>query len=280
MDFHLTPQSLVGRRFGPDTFRGIRIALMGFCPPPPAFRSYPRDRVTNQHFIHLAPESVRLVSHGGLTVLSLAHVYGGPVAAATVEELAWYGVDFVLAYGLAGGLGIGAAGGQTLGMGAFYMVQDALARDGTTPHYTDAPVVAADPDLLRMVTDAWTGGAPMLPVRAATNDAIYREGRVMLDGFRAAGCHVVNLDSAHLYAVSAVNNAGRRLRTVQCGVVSDVIDRDGQSKSVLAEMLAEGPQGMNPLERTSEIVRFYLETLAPGLLEAKFPEREICHSPG
>lgn len=269
-DYHLTPQSLVGRRFGPDTFGGIRVALMGFCPPPTAFRTYPRDRVRDQHFIHLAPESVRIVSHGGLTVLSLTHVYGGPVASATVEELAWYGIDYVLAYGLAGGLGVGAAAGKALGMGDFYMVEDALARDGTTPHYTDAAVVAADPGLLRTVTDAWTGAEPMLPVRAATNDAIYREGRVMLDGFRAAGCHVVNLDSAHLYAVSAVNSTGRRLRAVQCGVVSDVIDQDGRAESDLAGMLSDQAQGVNPLQRTGEIVRFYLETLAPRLLDADF----------
>lgn len=263
--FHLTPQSLVGRRFGAEVFGGIRVALIGFCPPPAVFGRYPREHLRDQYFIHVAPESVRIVSHGGTRVLSLAHVYGGPVSSATVEELAWYGVDHILAYGLAGGLGVGTLTGKALGMGDFYLVRDALARDGTTPHYSDAPVISADPDLVQAVADGWTGPGPMLPVRAATNDAIYRESDALLDRFRGSGCHVVNLDSAHLYAASLVNSAGRRLRTIQCGVVSDVIHRDGRSESALAEMLADGASGINPLSRTGEIVRFYVETLAPRL---------------
>lgn len=268
---HLTPQSLVGRRFGPDVFKGIRVAMVGFCPPPAAFGLYRRDRVTDQHFILLAPESVRIVSHGGLKLLSLAHVYSGPVASATMEELAFYGIDHVLAYGLAGGLGVGHATGEILGMGAFYLVTDAFAQDGTTPHYTDAPVVRADPDLVQEVKQSWNVLEQLLPVRAATNDAIYREDNAMLDRFRAAGCHVVNLDSAHLYAAAQVNSAGRRLSCVQCGVVSDVVERDGRSESALAAMLANGAAGVNPLAKTGEIVRFYIETLAPRLTGGQIP---------
>lgn len=263
--FHLTPQTLVGRRFGPGTFGGVRIALVGFCPPPAVFGRYPRERVRDQHFIHLAPESVRIVSHGGQKVLSLTHVYGGPVASASVEELAWYGIDHVLAYGLAGGLGVGDADGSPLGMGGVYVVQDALARDGTTPHYLDAAVVPADADLVRQIGRHWAGRDRIQPVRAATNDAIYRESDRMLDRFRADGAHVVNLDSAHLYAASRVNSAGRRLNAIQCGVISDVIDRDGRSESALSAMLANGADGVSPLEKTGEIVQFYIETLAPRL---------------
>lgn len=197
-DYHLTPQSLVGRRFGPDVFGGIRVALMGFCPPPEIFASYERERVRDQHFIHLSPDSVRIVRQGGQRVLSLAHVYGGPVGSAMVEELAYYGVEVILAYGLAGGLGVGDAQGRPLGMCDFYLVQDALARDGTTPHYSNAPVIAADAGLVERTGAVWTGPGRLHPVRAATNDAIYRESNAMLDRFRVAGCHVVNLDSAHL----------------------------------------------------------------------------------
>jgi uridine phosphorylase len=210
---------------------------------------------------------VRIVRQGGQRVLSLAHVYGGPVGSATVEELAYYGVEVILAYGLAGGLGVGDAQGRPLEMGDFYLVQDALARDGTTPHYSDAPVIGADAGMAERIGAAWTGPGRLHPVRAATNDAIYRESNAMLDHFRIAGCHVVNLDSAHLYAASLVNSAGRRLRTVQCGVVSDVVWPDGGSESALAEMLAEGAKGVNPLAKTGEIVRFYLESLVPRLMD-------------
>lgn len=161
---------------------------------------------------------------------------------------------------------MGDAQERSLGMGDFYLVQDALARDGTTPHYTEASVVSADSGLAKQINTAWTGPEKLHPVRAATNDAIYRESNAMLDRFRTAGCHVVNLDSAHLYAASLVNSAGRRLRVVQCGVVSDGIRTDGGSESALAEMLAEGAKGVNPLAKTGEIVRFYLESLVPRLM--------------
>ncbi len=262
--YHLTPRSLVGRRFAPDVFGGVRVALVGFCPPPAAFGSYRRDRLRDQHFIHVSPDSVRLVSHGEHTFLSLAHVYGGSVSSATVEELAYYGVDTILAYGLAGALGV-----KDLGMGGFYVVEAALAADGTTPHYTSDPVVRADAQLLRQVEDAWSklGLTPLCGVQAATGDAIYRESDAMLDGFRVKGCHIVNLDSAHLYAASVVNSEGRQLRTVQCGVVSDVVEPEGRSESALATMLAGGSKELNPLELTGDIVRFYIETLAPRLLD-------------
>ena len=124
---HLTPRSLVGQRFASDVFGGIKVALVGYCPPPSAIERYRPERVSDQHFIHASPDSVRILSHDGQKFLSLAHVYGGPVSSATVEELAYYGVETILAYGLAGGLGT-----RGLGMGDFYLVEDAFAADGTT----------------------------------------------------------------------------------------------------------------------------------------------------
>lgn len=103
--FHLTHKDPVGQRFAPETFKNIRIALVGFCPPPRKLDDYRPQSVTDQHFIHLSPRSVRILRHGSNEFLSLEHVYGGPVGSSTVEELAYYGFDYILAYGLAGGLG-------------------------------------------------------------------------------------------------------------------------------------------------------------------------------
>lgn len=257
-DYHLTPKSLVGERFGADVFGGIRIALVGYCPPPKALDDYAPERVTDQHFIHVSPDSVRILNHNGRRMLSLAHVYGGPVSSATVEELAYYGITHILAYGLAGALGT-----KGLAMGDFYLVETALAADGTTPHYTGDKIVSADSGLRDVVLKNWTGSA-LTPVRAATGDAIYRESDTMLDGFRAQGCDVVNLDSAHLYAVARTNSAGRPVATIQCGVLSDIVT-GASSDSTLGTMLTGGSSAFNPLERTGDIVRFYIETLAPRL---------------
>jgi purine-nucleoside phosphorylase len=262
---HLTPRSLVGQRFPSDVFGDIRIALVGYCPPPSALDRYAPQRVMDQHFIHVSPDSVRILSHAGRRFLSLAHVYGGPVSSATVEELAYYGVDVVLAYGLAGGLGT-----RGLKMGDFYVVTDSHVADGTTPHYTREPTVAADAGLLRTVREAWASHHPdttLASVRAATGDAIYREDDALLEQFIAAGCDVVNLDSAHLYAASRVNAEGRVMRALQCGVISDVIALGpaAESESTLGAMLAGGAWGLNPLERAGEIVTFYVEQVAPLL---------------
>lgn len=262
---HLTPRSLVGRRFGRDALGGARVALVGYCPPPSALGRYAPERVQGQPFIHLSPDSVRLLSHGGRRFLSLVHVYGGPVSSATVEELAFYGVEVILAYGLAGGLGR-----PDLAMGDVYLVADALAADGTTPHYSAEAVVAADPSLRDAALALWArarSGRPLTAVRAATGDAIYREVDALLGRFRAEGCDVVNLDSAHLYAVARENAEGRTLRAVQMGVISDVVEAGpgAASESTLSAMLVGGAEGLNPLERTGEIVRFYVEQLTPAL---------------
>jgi len=62
---HLTPRSLVGERFGADVFGGIRVAMIGYCPPPSALSRYSPQRVSDQHFIHVSPDSVRILSHAG-----------------------------------------------------------------------------------------------------------------------------------------------------------------------------------------------------------------------
>lgn len=257
---HLTPRSLVGQRFATDVFGDIRVALVGYCPPPSRLERYSPQRVNDQHFIHVTPDSVRILSHQGQRFLSLAHVYGGPVSASTVEELAYYGIEVILAYGLAGGLG-----SKGLKMGDFYLVEDALVADGTTRHYTRDPVVTADVGLRELILGQWPGA--ITPVRAATGDAIYREDDAMLERFRGEGCDIVNLDSSHLFAASLTNAEGRRMRTIQCGVISDVVGAEpgAESESTLSTMLSGSGEGFNPLERTGDIVSFYIEQLAPRL---------------
>ncbi|WP_299471993.1 hypothetical protein [uncultured Roseibium sp.] len=263
--FHLTPKDLVGQRFAPNTFGGIRIALMGFCPPPRSLDAYQPQSETDQHFIHVSPRSVRTIKHGSLKLLSLEHVYGGPVASSTVEELAFYGFDYILAYGLAGGLGT-----KGLAMGDFYVVNSATAFDGTSRHYSPDRKFKPDFPLADEVADLWdqTQEVKMHPVNAATGDAIYREDDRMLDEFRSNGCDIVNLDSSHLYAVSKNNSEGKILKTIQCGVISDVISAQVEevAESTLSVMLSNEPTGeLNPLERTGDVVSFYIEKLAPTL---------------
>lgn len=156
-------------------------------------------------------------------------------------------------------------------MGDFYLVERAAAFDGKSQHYSARAVHDPSVRLMDNVSDLWdkTHDSTLHPVKAATGDAIYREDDYMLDGFRAADCDIVNLDSSHLYAASRNNSADRVLKTIQCGVISDVISTEGSegAESTLSVMLSDEPTGdLIPLERTGEIVSFYIEELAPTLV--------------
>jgi hypothetical protein len=262
---HLTPATLVGQRFTPDTFGATKIALVGYCPPPAAINQYNSVPTQDQYFIHVPPESVKRLSHNGIEFLSLAHVYGGPVSATTIEELAYYGFEYVLAYGLAGGLGT-----RDLKMGDFYLVERALAWDGTTPHYTTDKFIDCDSTLKARVLERSRDSAinGIVSVQAVCGDALYREDDAYLQAAREQGCDIVNLDTSHLYAVSRNNSAGRTLKTIQCGVISDVDHggSDGHWDSTLAVMLAaDDGTRLNPLALTGRIVEFYVEQLALSL---------------
>jgi nucleoside phosphorylase len=263
---HLTPAKLVGQRFPRDTFGDTKIALVAYCPPPSILEKYNPVATLDQYFIHVSPDSVKKLSHKGINFLSLVHVYGGPVSATTVEELAYYNFDYILAYGLAGGLGT-----KNLKMGDFYLVDRALVADGTTPHYTKEPIVSADLSLKTAILEHWqhTNPQSIHPVQAITGDTLYREDEAFLAAAREQGCDIVNLDTSHLYAVSQVNNENKRLKTVECGVISDVTGSSTEDDwdSTLSVMLSDqGGTALNPLQLTGKIVEFYIEQLAPLLL--------------
>ncbi len=258
---HLTPESLVGQRFGSDAFKGITIALIGYCPRPDHLDKYNPQDTSDQYFIHVPPSNVQICHHDGLSFLSMVHVYGGPVSSALIEELAFYGIKYALAYGLAGGLGT-----KNQKMGDFYIVENALALDGTTPHYTDDRLIPSDKFLnARIMELAGKKNLPEItPVQAMTSDAIYREYDQDLEYARENGCDIVNCDSSHLFAVS--RDVG--IRATQCGVISDVAMSAGEEwDSTLSVMLAANEQeAQNPLALLNKLIEFYVETLIPELL--------------
>lgn len=257
---HLTPSNLVGLRFGKDTFKDIRIALVGYCPRPDILDKYNTRNTTDQFFIHVPPSNVQICSHNGIKFFSIAHVYGGPVSSALIEELAYYGVKYVLAYGLAGGLGT-----KKQKMGDFYIVEKALALDGTTRHYSDDKLISSNDFLNSKIKELAkkTNLPKLVPVQALTDDAIYREYEEDLNSAKDKGCDIVNCDSSHLFAVS--NAVG--IMSTECGVISDVAESDGKKwDSTLSVMLSTADKTeLNPLALTGKIVEFYVEILMPAL---------------
>jgi uridine phosphorylase len=260
---HLTPQKLVGRTFGRNTFNQITVALVGYCPRPRCLDQYDPREAANQYFIHVPPSNVQICRHNNEEFLSITHVYGGPVSSALIEELAYYGIKYVLAYGLAGGLGT-----KSLKMGDFYIVEKALAMDGTTPHYTGERLIASDESLNFKIKELAkeTGFPKITPVQALTADAIYREYDEDLEFARENGCDIVNCDSSHLFAVSR----DVHIRSTECGVLSDAAQGSGEEwESTLSGMLsAEASTMQDPMALAGKIVEFYAEVLIPELVRS------------
>ena len=236
------------------------MALVGFCPRPKRLDKYSPQNTADQYFIHVPPANVQICKHDGVDFLSIAHVYGGPVSSALIEELAFYGIKYLLAYGLAGGLGT-----KKLKMGDFYMVEKALAKDGTTPHYTDDKLIPSAEFLYAKILQiAQKNNLPELtPVQAMTSDAIYREYDQDLESAREDGCDIVNCDSAHLFAVS--REVG--IRATQCGVISDVTAGSGEEwDSTLSAMLSsDNEEAQDPIALVGKLVEFYVEDIFPDL---------------
>lgn len=261
---HLTPTKLVGQRFPKNTFGKMRIAILGYCPPPSIFKKYNQVDIKDQYFILQTPDNVKKCSYRDFEFLHIYHIYGGSVSAALVEELAYYNFETILAYGLAGGLGT-----KNLKMGDYYLIESAYVNDGTTPHYTKDLIIHSDEFLRSTILSLLpsNGINHMTEVRAITSDAIYRESDELLKSAKESGCDIINLDSTHLYAASHNNHEHKTIKTIQCGVISDVTDEHGNEwDSKLSVMLSsENTDALNPLELTGNIVEFYVETLIPQL---------------
>jgi uridine phosphorylase len=143
-------------------------------------------------------------------------VWGGPVTAILLEELACLGVQVAIGFGAAGSLESPRQIGKVL------VADRALCSDGTSRAYTDAPSVGPDPDLLRLTLEiASAGGALPLVGTVHTTDALFQERPSRVQRWREAGASFVNLETAPFYAVAAY----RGIRAVYLGLVTDYVGK-------------------------------------------------------
>jgi uridine phosphorylase len=137
-------------------------------------------------------------------------VWGGPQAAILVEELACLGVGAVLGYGIAGSMD------PSLPRGRLIVGASALASDGTSRAYTDEEIILPDAALLQEAARSVKEDSPV-PVRVATVDALYRETHGLIEGYKAQGAQVVNLETSPFYAATEAC----WMRALWLGYVSD-----------------------------------------------------------
>jgi uridine phosphorylase len=167
----------------------------------------------------LAPHIFASQAHAGrlgdtrLVILSRV-VWGGPMAAILLEELACLGVQVAIGFGAAGSLETPRHIGHVL------VADRALCSDGTSPAYTDAPSVGPDAGLFRQALGlcAAAGAQPLIGA-VHTTDALYQERPSRVRQWREAGASYVNLETAPFYAASA--HCG--IRAIYLALVTDYV---------------------------------------------------------
>ena len=151
-------------------------------------------------FSHLDSSHQFIGQIGQSRVLAVECLYGGPLSATVVEELAHYGIKEVIAYGYAGSLT------ADIPVGQIVVAEAALVSDGASREYLPhADLVYPDHELFRRFREcATTSGVAIREAKVWTTDAIYREYPEKVALWRQAGAQVVNMDTSHLYSVGSV----------------------------------------------------------------------------
>jgi uridine phosphorylase len=258
---HLTPDKLLSQAFPREAFRDIRVAVVGYCPPAAILQKYNPVNLTDQYFFLVPSQCVQVCTYNGIKFLSISHIYGGSPSSALIEDLAYYGIEYILAYGFAGGLKV-----DGVKCGDLYLVESSLVRDGTTPHYTKEDVVYPNALLNQQILDLAQKKSSLGDIhllKAMTDDAIYQEYESDLDEAVAHGCDIVNLDCAHLFAVSKYVG----IAATQFGIVSNARENAGEEKAddLAKTLINQESSVQNPLIRVNDIVQFYVETVLPKL---------------
>ena len=144
-------------------------------------------------------------------------IWGGPVTAILLEELAVLGVKTAIGFGAAGSLV------SPDHIGGLLIAKAALCRDGASREYTDAELAYPDPELLRLAVELSEaeGTSPILGT-VHTTDALYRETPAKLRQWRGWGAEFVNLETGPFYAVAS----SLEMRAVYLGLVTDYVAED------------------------------------------------------
>ena len=212
----ITPGKWLNRDVLPPEAKGCKLAVVGFC----RFNDM-RDRLAARPlresiFSHLDVSHQFVAPVADRKILALECLYGGPLSATVMEELAHYGIKKVVGYGHAGSLT------RSVPVGQIVLADASIVSDGTSREYLpETELVYPDKALshcLREVADQ--ADIPIRGVTVWTTDALYREYPGKVAAWRKAGAEVVNMDTSHFYAVGRIV----RMSVVYFCVVSDSVE--------------------------------------------------------
>lgn len=188
------------------------VAVAAFCPLHGLVDKAGARPLARQLLSHINPAQQFEATIEGRDVLMVERVYGGPVCATVVEEMAYLGVQHVIGCGYSGSLRAEIRPGDVV------LATSGLASDGTTGEYTDAEEVRPSRGMLKAYgkLDA-SLRERVRPACVWTTDAIYREYPSKVAAWVERGADVVNMDTSPLYAVSQAVD----IEAIYLSVVSD-----------------------------------------------------------
>lgn len=146
----------------------------------------------------IGPNPVFVVEHGGQQ-LAVAHPgVGGPLAAASLEELIALGCSKFVAVGGAGSLK------PEQQVGHLVVVTEAVRDEGVSYQYLPPArtVAASSTAVTALETTLRQAKAPFCSGRTWTTDALYRETPPRIERRREEGCLTVEMESASFLAVA------------------------------------------------------------------------------
>jgi uridine phosphorylase len=212
----ITPGKFLGHDSLPPELQGCSLAIVGFCRFYDMKRKLSAEPISESLFSHLDRAHQFVGQIADSNILALECVYGGPLSATVLEELAHYGVKKVVGYGYAGSLT------RTIPIGQIVLADAAVVSDGTSREYLpNAEFVYPDSVLAHHLREcAAKNGVTIREAKVWTTDAIYREYPEKVAGWREVGADVVNMDTSHFYAVSRVVG----ISAIYACVVSDCVE--------------------------------------------------------
>jgi uridine phosphorylase len=233
----ITPAQFLSVEGVASTDNPCRAAIVAFCPFHD-MRDKARARpLAKSLFTHLDLAHQYQGLAGGHPVLMVDTVYGGPVCATVLEEMAHLGVKYAVGYGYSGSLR------QDIAPGSLVLASSALVSDGTSREYLSAPEVQASVALIAeydRLPGAHRDG--VCKGKAWTTDAIYREYPSKTRFWAQAGADFVNMDAAPFYAVSRTVG----IEALYFSLISDYVGGEtwhqqfrnlGKSRQQLQEMI-------------------------------------------
>jgi uridine phosphorylase len=216
----ITPKELLVTARGKDSLpaevEGCSLAIIAFCPFKEMKHKLSAQILPESLFSHLDRSHQFIGQIAGIKILALDNVYGGPLTATVVEELAHYGITKIIGYGFAGSLT------SKIPIGQIVLTDKAFVSDGTSREYLpDTDVVYPNQEFVDLLFKcAKKRNVILRRAKVWTTDAIYREYPEKVRRWSHIGVEVINMDTSPLYAVSKVVG----ISAIYTCVVSDCIE--------------------------------------------------------